>query len=53
VVVGSEAHGLPAGAEDALDEMVSIPMAGAVESLNVATAGALLCFECARRGWEG
>ena len=49
VVVGSEAHGLPTGLDDHVDQWVSIPMAGRVESLNVARAGALLCYEVFRR----
>ncbi|HKA03651.1 MAG TPA: RNA methyltransferase [Acidimicrobiales bacterium] len=47
LVLGSEAHGLPAGL--ALDGLVSIPHAGRVESLNVAMAATVLCFEVARR----
>ena len=49
VVLGSEAHGLPAALDDHVDEWVSIPMAGRVESLNVAMAGTLLCYEVFRR----
>jgi TrmH family RNA methyltransferase len=47
LVVGSEAHGLPEGL--ALDGLVSIPHAGRAESLNVAMAATVLCFEVARR----
>jgi TrmH family RNA methyltransferase len=47
VVLGNEAHGLPAGLD--LDGLVSIPHAGRVESLNVAMAATVLCFEAARR----
>jgi tRNA G18 (ribose-2'-O)-methylase SpoU len=46
-VLGSEAHGLPAGVP--VDGVVSIPHAGRAESLNVAMAAAVLCFEVARR----
>jgi TrmH family RNA methyltransferase len=49
VVLGSEAHGLPADLSSRLDRVVSVPMAGRVESLNVATAGAIVCFESARQ----
>jgi TrmH family RNA methyltransferase len=49
LVLGNEAHGLPAGIDASLDGFVSIPMAGRVESLNVAMAGTVLCFEVARR----
>ena len=43
-VLGSEAHGLSEDLLGALDATVSIPMFGEVESLNVATAGAVLAF---------
>lgn len=53
LVLGNEAHGLPAGLEAHLDGWVRIPMAGRTESLNVAMAGTLLCFEVARRHRRG
>jgi TrmH family RNA methyltransferase len=49
VVLGGEAHGLPGAVLPAIDRMVSIPMAGDTESLNVAAAGAIVCFEVARQ----
>lgn len=49
LVLGSEAHGLPDGLHAVLDELVTIPMVGRAESLNVAMAGTLFAFECARR----
>lgn len=49
IVLGNEAHGLPTDVHGHLDLWVRIPMAGAVESLNVAMAGTLLCYEVARR----
>lgn len=49
VVVGNEAHGLPAGLGDRLDAPVTIPMAGRAESLNVSMAAAVVCFEAARQ----
>lgn len=49
VVVGNEAHGLPPAVVDALDVAVTIPMAGATESLNVAMAGTVVCFEVLRQ----
>jgi len=49
LVLGSEAHGLPAGLDGQLDDRLSIPMAGRSESLNVAMAGAVLCFESLRQ----
>jgi TrmH family RNA methyltransferase len=49
LVLGSEAHGLPDAVTASVDRTVSIPMAGATESLNVAAAGAIVCFEAARQ----
>lgn len=49
VVLGNEAHGLPAGLDAHLDQRVTIPMAGRVESLNVGMAAALICFEALRQ----
>jgi len=49
VVLGSEAHGLPPGLGAGLDQLVTIPMSGRVESLNVAMAGTLTLFEAARQ----
>jgi TrmH family RNA methyltransferase len=49
LVLGSEAHGLPAGIAGGADTAVTIPMAGRAESLNVAMAGTVLCFEAARQ----
>jgi TrmH family RNA methyltransferase len=49
LVLGSEAHGLPDAVTSTLDRVVSIPMAGDTESLNVAAAGAIVCFEVARQ----
>ncbi len=48
-VLGSESHGLPRTVVDAADGLVTIPMPGPTESLNVAAAGAVLCFEAARQ----
>jgi TrmH family RNA methyltransferase len=47
LVLGSESHGLPDGL--ALDGLISIPHVGRAESLNVAMAATVLCFEAARR----
>ncbi|HRW37627.1 MAG: RNA methyltransferase [Acidimicrobiales bacterium] len=49
LVLGSEAHGAGSAVEDASDLRISIPMAGSAESLNVAMAGTVLCFEIVRR----
>ena len=47
LVVGNESHGLDSAT--AVDRWVSIPMAAEVESLNVAAAATVLCFEIARQ----
>jgi RNA methyltransferase, TrmH family len=47
LVVGNEARGLPAGLP--LDGELTIPMSGRAESLNVAMATAILCYETARQ----
>lgn len=49
VLVGSEAHGLPAEVVAAADGAVTIPLAPSVESLNAAVAGAVVLFEAARQ----
>ena len=49
IVLGSEAHGLPGGLGDLIDVRVTIPMVGRAESLNVAMAGSVLCFEALRQ----
>jgi RNA methyltransferase, TrmH family len=49
VVMGNEANGLSPDQEAAMDELVSIPMRDGAESLNVAMAATVLCFELARR----
>jgi TrmH family RNA methyltransferase len=48
-VLGNEAHGLDGVWAGAVDEWLTIPMVGRAESLNVAMAGTLLCFEAARQ----
>jgi TrmH family RNA methyltransferase len=49
VVLGNEAHGLPADLDTHLDGRVTVPMRAAAESLNVAMAGTILCFESLRQ----
>lgn len=50
IVLGNEASGLPLDELGAhLDGLVSIPMSGGAESLNVGMAGAVLCFEASRQ----
>ncbi len=53
LVVGSEAHGIDATVAAGLDVLVRIPMAGEIESLNVAVAASILMFEAARQGRGG
>ena len=53
VVLGSEAHGIPAGLDDHLDGRVTVPMQGPAESLNVAMTATILCFESARQRRTG
>jgi TrmH family RNA methyltransferase len=45
---GSEAHGLPAEVLAAADESVKVPIYGAAESLNLATAAAICLYASAR-----
>jgi TrmH family RNA methyltransferase len=47
LVVGNEAHGLPEGLP--LDGRVSVPMTVRSESLNVAMATSILCYEVGRQ----
>lgn len=47
ILVGSEAHGLPAAASGAADVAVTIPMPGGTESLNAAVAAAIVAYEVA------
>ena len=49
LVVGNEAHGLGAEVHARLDQDLSIPMAEASESLNVAMAATVVLFEAARQ----
>jgi len=49
LVLGAEGRGLRPGVRAAVDVFVRIPMAGLVESLNVASAAAVVLFEWARR----
>jgi RNA methyltransferase, TrmH family len=45
IVLGNEASGLPEQLQALVEEVVTIPMAGSTESLNVATAAAVICYE--------
>jgi 23S rRNA (guanosine2251-2'-O)-methyltransferase len=49
LVMGAEGEGMRALTAKTCDELVSIPMAGAVESLNVSVASAVCAFEAARQ----
>ncbi|MPY96490.1 MAG: RNA methyltransferase [Actinophytocola sp.] len=49
VLLGAEGDGLTDAAIEASDVAVRIPMAEGVDSLNVATAGAIACYELAHR----
>jgi 23S rRNA (guanosine2251-2'-O)-methyltransferase len=48
-VLGGETAGISAEVRASITSSLSIPMSGGVESLNVASAAAVLCFEIARR----
>lgn len=52
LVLGAEGRGVRPGVKAAIDVFVRIPMAGAVESLNVSAAAAVVLFEWARRSRE-
>ncbi len=49
LVLGNEAHGLDADLAARLDGILTIPLAGRSESLNVGMAAAVLCFEALRQ----
>ena len=49
ILLGSEAHGLPDAVAAAVDERLTIPLAGRAESLNVAMTGSVLAFEALRQ----
>ena len=49
IVLGAEGQGLTRLARQRCDVVVRIPMLGRLESLNVAAAATLACFEVARR----
>jgi 23S rRNA (guanosine2251-2'-O)-methyltransferase len=49
LVLGSEGSGLRPRVADSCDELVSIPVAGRVESLNASVAAAVILFEARRQ----
>jgi TrmH family RNA methyltransferase len=53
ILVGSEGLGVPEPLIEHADELVTIPMAPPVESLNTAVAAALLLYEARRRRMHG
>ena len=48
-VLGNESLGVSSGVVDLVDRWLAIPLADGVESLNVASAAAVVAFEVARR----
>ena len=44
VILGNEPRGLPKDVEALCDEIVTVPIENTVESLNVATAGAVVLY---------
>lgn len=49
VVLGNETHGIAKSLEQFITTWVHIPLSGSVESLNVTTAAAVICFEARRQ----
>jgi tRNA G18 (ribose-2'-O)-methylase SpoU len=49
LVFGSEAHGLNTQVANKSENLISIPMAGNVESLNIAVAAGVILFEAKRQ----
>ncbi len=52
LVLGGEGQGLRPFVARTCDLLVTLPMRGRLGSLNVASAGAVLCYEVLRQRWE-
>ncbi|MBN2653990.1 MAG: 23S rRNA (guanosine(2251)-2'-O)-methyltransferase RlmB [Nitrospirae bacterium] len=52
IVVGSEGKGLRRTVRDLCDEIVSLPMLGSVNSLNVSVASGIMAYEVVRRRYR-
>ena len=52
LVLGSEGKGIRRNVLEHCDRTITIPMSGHVESFNVATAAAVLCYEVRRQQSE-
>jgi 23S rRNA (guanosine2251-2'-O)-methyltransferase len=52
VLLGGEAKGLARGIRQVVDHRVEIPMRGRIESLNVASAAAVILYELCRQGLD-
>lgn len=53
IVMGAEGEGMRRLTRETCDELVSIPMLGAVDSLNVSVASAVCLYEAVRQRLEG
>ena len=50
IVLGAEGHGISSDVLELCDEFVTIPMKAGVDSLNVASASAVMLYEIMKRG---
>ncbi len=53
LIIGNEGSGISAFLKKEVDEMLTIPMTGHVQSLNASVAAAILMFEAAKKRAEG